>query len=108
AYAVSEYPEVFGGAGCVSTHWPAGDGLVIGYRAKRLPGPRRHRFYFDYGTATPDAQYEPYQKKMDEVMRAAGYVAGKNWVTKKFEGEEHSERSWRKRAGVPLVFLLGK
>ena len=28
AYAVTEYPNVFGGAGCVSTHWPAGNGAM--------------------------------------------------------------------------------
>ena len=24
AYAISEYPEIFGGAACLSTHWPLG------------------------------------------------------------------------------------
>ena len=33
AYALAEYPQVFGGAGCVSTHLPAGDGALIGYLA---------------------------------------------------------------------------
>ncbi|MES1194828.1 MAG: alpha/beta hydrolase-fold protein, partial [Opitutus sp.] len=31
AYALNEYPDVFGRAGCVSTHWPLGDGMLIGY-----------------------------------------------------------------------------
>jgi hypothetical protein len=31
---------------------------------------------------------------------------GKNWLTRKFPGAGHSERSWRKRADVPLEFLL--
>jgi predicted alpha/beta superfamily hydrolase len=108
AYAMSEYPEIYGGAGCVSTHWPAGDGIVIDYLKAHLPDARTHRFYFDYGTETLDANYEPYQRKMDEVMRNAGYKEGKNWVTKKFVGAEHAERAWSQRVDVPLTFLLHK
>ena len=107
AYAVVEYPEVFGGAACVSTHWPAGDGVVIDYLAKHLPKPGTHKFYFDYGTATLDAGYEPYQLRMDAAMRAAGYTEGRDWITQKFPGAEHSEKSWRERAEIPLRFLLG-
>lgn len=106
AYAVSEYPEVFGGAGCVSTHWPAGEGVVINYLAKALPDARSHKFYFDYGTETIDALYEPYQQKMDRVMASAGYEKEKNWITRKFAGEDHSERAWRKRVDIPLTFFL--
>ena len=29
AYAISEYPNVFGGAACLSTHWPALDGVLL-------------------------------------------------------------------------------
>jgi predicted alpha/beta superfamily hydrolase len=108
AYAISEYPKVFGGAGCVSTHWLAGDGIVIEYLKKNLPDPRTHKIYFDFGTATLDAGYEPYQIKMDAVMREKGYVQSKNWLTRKFEGAEHSERAWRERVDIPLTFLLGK
>ena len=31
AYAISEYPNIFGGAACLSTHWPALDGVFIEY-----------------------------------------------------------------------------
>jgi predicted alpha/beta superfamily hydrolase len=106
AYALAEYPLVFGGAGCVSTHWPAGDGRVIDYLAQHLPKPGAHKFYFDHGTTTLDAQYEPYQVRMDAVMKAAGYTTGRDWITRKFEGAEHSEKSWRERVEVPLQFLL--
>ncbi|MEO6264301.1 MAG: alpha/beta hydrolase-fold protein [Luteimonas sp.] len=107
-YAASEYPDVFGGAAGVSTHWPAGDGIVIDWLAAHLPDPRTHKLYFDHGTETLDAQYAPYQQRMDAVMRNAGYSEGRNWITRRFEGAEHSEKSWRERVDVPLVFLLGK
>ena len=106
AYAVCEYPDVFGGAGCVSTHWPAGNGIMIEYLAENLPDPAKHRFYFDYGAEGVDAPYEPLQRQVDDVMRAAGYEEGRNWVTRKFPGADHSERAWRARVDVPLRFLL--
>jgi predicted alpha/beta superfamily hydrolase len=107
-YALCEYPKVFGGAGCVSTHWPAGDGSVIEYAKRALPRPGSHKIYFDFGTETLDAKYEPYQLRADDVMRRAGYRENRDWVTRKFPGAEHSERSWRQRVDVPLIFLLGR
>jgi predicted alpha/beta superfamily hydrolase len=107
-YAASEYPEVFGGAGCVSTHFPLGEGVILEYMKKHLPSPKNHKIYFDYGTETLDAQYEPYQTEADKIMKKKGYKKDKNWITRKFPGEEHSEKSWRKRVDVPITFFLGK
>ena len=106
-YAVCEYPHVIAGAGCLSTHWPARGGIVVDYLEKGLPVAGRHKVYFDYGTRTVDALYEPYQKEVDKVMEAKGYTQGKDWRTLKFEGAEHSERAWRERVHIPLEFLLG-
>jgi predicted alpha/beta superfamily hydrolase len=106
-YAMSRYPDVFGGAGCVSTHWPAGDGIALDDFAAHLPDPGTHRYWFDFGTETLDSSYEPYQRRADEILRKAGYVEGQNWITRKFEGAEHSEKAWRLRVDQPLVFLLG-
>lgn len=105
-YATARYPDVFGGAGAISTHWPAGDGIVIDWLAAHLPDPATHKFYFDHGTAMLDAGYAPYQQRMDAVMEQAGFDAGRNWITRSFEGAEHSERAWRGRVDVPLLFLL--
>ncbi len=108
AYALAEYPGVFGGAACVSTHWPAADGAVIDFLREHLPPPGSHRLYFDRGTKTLDAGYGPYQGRMDAVMRAAGYREGRDWVTREFPGDDHSEASWSRRVDQPLVFLLGR
>lgn len=107
-YAICEYPDIFGGAACLSTHFPAADGAVIEYMKTHLPDPRTHKIYFDYGTETLDAQYEPYQQQADAVMRQHGFEEGKNWLTRKFPGDEHSERAWRRRVEIPLRFLLGQ
>lgn len=108
AYAVAEYPQVFGGAACLSTHWPIADGAVLTYLAEHLPDPKKHKIYFDHGTATLDAEYAPYQNRMDAAMRKGGYVEGRNWVSKTYQGADHSEKSWSARLDVPLEFLLGK
>ncbi|GAB4204900.1 MAG: alpha/beta hydrolase-fold protein [Roseiflexaceae bacterium] len=106
-YALAEYPAVFGGAGCLSTHWPAGGNLLVDYFGAAIPRAGQHRLYFDYGTATLDASYEPFQKRMDDLLRAAGYSEGRDWETRKFPGAEHTERAWRARVELPLAFLLG-
>lgn len=106
AYGVCEYPDVFGAAACLSTHWPSGKGKMIDYLAVRLPDPQTHRFYFDYGTETIDAQYEPWQREVDQLLLGKDYIEGSSWVTRKFSGADHSERAWRRRIDIPLRFLL--
>lgn len=107
-YALTEYPEIFGTALCVSTHWPAGNGITLRYFEENLPKPGSHKIYFDYGTKTLDAEYEPFQKQIDSVMVAQGFSKNEDWLTLKFEGHTHSERDWRKRADAFLLFGLGK
>lgn len=105
-YAISEYPEIFGGACCLSTNWPVGQQELVHEMAKQLPDPQTHKLYFDYGTEGLDALYEPYQQHMDEHLRQAGYVENENWITQKFPGANHSEKAWRERVEIPLSFLL--
>lgn len=114
-YAICEYPDVFGGAACLSTHWPgtfsAENNPVpfafLDYLNDHLPSPENHKIYFDYGTETLDSLYEPFQLQADEIMKSKGYTE-KNWITRKFQGEDHSERAWKKRLEIPIIFLVGK
>jgi len=118
-YALAEYPQLFGAAGALSTHWP---GLMptapnysaesnpvpdafFRYMAEHLPEPGTHRLYFDYGTATLDAYYPALQAEADAVLRARGYSPN-NWQSQRFEGAEHSEAAWAERLSIPLQFLL--
>lgn len=105
-YAICEYPEVFGGAGCVSTHWPAVEGIILPYLRERLPEPAAHRIYFDHGTHTLDALYPPLQAVVDPIMRERGFTEGSNWITRPFPGTAHFESDWAERAHIPLRFLL--
>jgi len=79
----------------------------INYLKSGLPNPGSHTIYFDYGDKTLDALYPPLQKKVDEVMKARGFTE-KNWITKFYPGDDHSEKSWNSRLNIPLEFLLGK
>jgi predicted alpha/beta superfamily hydrolase len=114
-YAICEYPNIFGGAACLSTHWPGIFSVdnnpipnaIFKYLKTHLPNPKNHKLYFDYGTATLDAMYEPFQLKVDKIMKIKGFTS-KNWMTQKFEGADHSEKSWNKRLDIPLFFLLEK
>ncbi len=114
-YAICEYPEIFGGAACISTHWPGVfetennpiPNAFFAYMDKSLPSPKNHKIYFDHGTETLDASYRPFQKKADEVMKKKGYTSA-NWITKEFEGLDHSEEAWAARLDQPIFFLLGK
>ncbi len=113
-YALCEYPEIFGGAACLSTHWPGIFTIVnnpvpdafYNYLKKNLPDPSDHKIYFDYGTKTLDSLYEPLQNQVDLIMKEKGF-SNKNWTTLKFDGENHSETSWKRRLYIPLMFLLG-
>jgi enterochelin esterase-like enzyme len=119
-YAICEYPDVFSGAACLSTHWPLGlpgmvdddihvdvSGEFRKYLQHHLPSPDNHRIYFDYGSATLDSLYKPHQLLVDSLMAQKGY-SETNWVTREFPGEEHTERAWARRLHIPLTFLLGK
>ncbi|MCU0467092.1 MAG: alpha/beta fold hydrolase [Arcicella sp.] len=118
AYALCEYPTIFGGAACLSTHSPLVAFELINdkidkdvaskfrdYLSLHLPKANTKKIYFDYGTATLDSLYEPYQKKIDAIMKARGFDK-KHWITLKFQGENHSEKSWQKRLNIPLEFLI--
>lgn len=114
-YAICEYPEVFAGAACLSTHWPGVnpvadyllDDAIFKYMERSLPDSSTHKIYFDYGTETLDAYYPKYASKVDQFLKEAGYSKG-NFKNLEFEGKDHSENSWNKRLDKPLTFLLGK
>ncbi|OYQ38380.1 hypothetical protein CHU92_05390 [Flavobacterium cyanobacteriorum] len=113
-YAICEYPRIFGKAACVSTHWPIlfdnsnmnFSEAIRKYVAENLPSPKNHSIYFDFGTETLDELYEIHQVKVDDIMKDKGYTKGKNWVTRKFEGAAHNEKSWQQRMDVILEFLF--
>ena len=114
-YAISEYPEVFGGAACISTHWvgaaPKEDNplpdAIFKYMEANLPQAGQHKLYFDYGNKTLDEHYPQYAPRVDAILKQKGYTED-NAKNLFFEGTDHSENSWNARLDQPLLFLLGK
>jgi len=113
-YALCEYPDVFGGAICMSTHWPIAldnaqpqlPAAIIDYFEAHLP--KDKRWYFDYGTKGLDQYYEPYQQRVDRILNHSDAVAPNSWMSRKFEGHDHNERYWNSRFAIPLKFIFGQ
>jgi len=113
-YAICEYPEIFGAAACLSTHWIGTYSntesnqipyVIFDYLMDNLPSPKNHKIYFDYGTKTLDALYLPYQDLVTTALEYKLYD-DESMVNLKFDGHEHAEKFWNKRLATPLTFLL--
>lgn len=117
-YALCEYPQVFGGAACLSTHlsmkhlgngvndrtWPV---AFRDYVSTRLPEQNGSLVYMDHGTKDFDADYGTYQVALDSAITSLGWDAS-HYQSLVFNNEGHNENSWARRLDKPLVFLLGK
>ena len=113
-YALCEYPDVFAGAACISTHWigilepnsqiPEAIGR---YLAVQLPPAKDHKLYFDCGTEGLDTSYPVHQSAIDALLKDKGYGEAllKSLV---FRGAGHSEEFWAARFYIPVEFLLDK
>jgi enterochelin esterase-like enzyme len=113
-YAISEYPEIFSAAACLSTHWIGSFEqnatiplATFNYLRDHLPDPASHRLYMDRGSTELDALYPPHQAVADVLIREKGYHAD-NSMSRVFEGAGHNETDWSRRLETPLLFLLGK
>ncbi len=115
-YAICEYPDVFGGAGCISTHSP----LVLNgskeeapiwakafreYLAEHLPTTNSRRIYMDRGDQTIDEFYIPFQPLIDDIFDSKGWDK-EHFCTEVFPGHAHDENSWESRLHIPLSFLM--
>jgi predicted alpha/beta superfamily hydrolase len=117
-YAFLERPQVFGRAGCVSSHWPAVDPRAVGaenpalaalwrqWFAEHLGAPDGRRVWLDHGDQTLDAFYDPYQRQIDAQMAASGWRKGVDWESKVYPGAAHEENAWAARLPEILAWLL--
>lgn len=119
-YGVCEYPNVFGGAACLSMHTlmvtqklsnerntKIAAVAFCQYLKENLPKVNSSHIYIDYGDQTLDSRYAPYQQRVDEVLRNAGWKVP-YWTTNFYPGMSHCENDWARRLFVPFMFLLGK
>lgn len=106
-YALCRYPQVFGLAGCLSTHFPIGAGQIEEWMRDHLPRPGSHRLYFDYGGHSIDREYGVHHMRVRGFLDASGWREGHDYLIREFPGATHNERAWRKRLHIPLKFLFG-
>jgi predicted alpha/beta superfamily hydrolase len=113
-YALCEYPQVFGGAACLSTHWIGGTerndavpAAAVAYLRQQLPPPDTVRLWLDRGDTELDALYDQAQAQVDTLMAAKGFRAPR-FVSKIYPGTGHNENAWHDRLPEVLGFLLGR
>ena len=119
-YALCEYPQVFGGAAGLSTHWvgfPTAWGsermrsselpaAAMSYLRARLPDPASHRIWLDRGSDALDSLYAPALQQAAELLRERGYTEAQA-TTRVFDGTGHNERDWGARLDQALAFVVG-
>jgi predicted alpha/beta superfamily hydrolase len=117
-YAITRYPKIFGVAGAVSTHLPLGDpawtpserdDIFAAWRtyvAKELGKPAGRRIWFDHGTETLDAFYEPYQQVLDAALVANGWRKGRDFSSEVYRGTPHEENAWAARLDDVFGWML--
>ena len=117
-YALCQYPHIYGGAACLSTHLSFGhlpldsDNSMWAtafeqYLAAKLPATNERIIYMDRGTVGIDEPYAPYQAQVDTLFASRGWDES-HFTTRVFEGDEHNETCWANRLAEPLTFLLGE
>lgn len=111
-YGLCEYPQVFGGAACVSTHWIGGfeanevvPAAAEAYLRERLPPPDSVRLWMDRGDSQLDALYAQAQQRIDALMAAKGFRPPR-FSSKVYTGSGHNETDWQRNLHEPLQFLL--
>lgn len=111
-YGVTEYPDVFGAAVCMSTHWTGAIGdnadfptAMKYYLMDKFPRNGDYLLYFDNGDCSYDSQYIPAYELMNSLFDFLGYHEGEKLKTGIFQDHSHSEQSWSQRVEIPLEFL---
>ena len=119
-YAIAEYPDVFGGAACVSTHWPLALPDRVGphqprvravwetFLTERLGPPNGRRIWFDHGDQTLDQFYGPYQTEIDRKLISIGWQPQTDFETRSYVGAAHEENAWAARLPEIFAWLLAK
>jgi predicted alpha/beta superfamily hydrolase len=117
-YAQYEYPQIFGGAMCMSTHWPGGnigqvkDTLFDTFkmyidnsnRVKNM-AIKGKKFYFDYGGQTLDSSYSYYQIQIDEIFAQNKYPK-RNYKVINNPTHKHDEVAWSERLPQAMLYFF--
>ena len=101
-YLAWQWPEVFGGAACLSSTFSHKDDLI----ERVLTEPKSpSKFYIDSGW--PGDNYEV-TLAMGLALLSRGYVPRLDFLQLTFPFDGHDETAWGKRIHLPLQLFLGK
>ena len=117
SYALCRYPEIFGGAACLSTHCTLAfpdptqqdSAMMAAYRMylKQHVPVNGAKLYMDNGDQTLDANYLMAQALINDMMYESGWDST-HYMYRFFPGTAHCEDDWRARLDIPLLFLLAE
>ncbi len=120
--SIIEYPEIFGFAGCLSTHWVGikpSEYLLLPFR-KKIDGDKdttqaikkyvsaniskikNHKIYFDHGTVGLDYLYRKPQNDINQIFLENGMT----FESKVLKGHDHDPVDFGKRFLPSLSYLL--
>lgn len=120
-YALCEYPQVFGSAGALSTHWVAvapsrseedkrNEALSLAfldYLEQRLPPPGHHRLWVDRGDDALDSLYAAGLERFGALLARRGYT-DRDAVARTITGTGHNEVDWSRRIADVVKFLASR
>lgn len=124
-YLVREHGETFSACGCISTHLPLSERVYAQYTRETTEGadpvpyfirdleagqgiPDGARLFFDWGTATLDAEYPAPHAKLEAALRSLDNADEFELLLREYPGAAHTEAAWRERVGDQLLWLLAK
>ena len=76
------------------------------YVKEKLGKPAGRRIWFDHGTETLDAFYQPYQENLDAALVANGWNKGRDFSSKVYVGTPHEENAWAARLDDVFGWML--
>lgn len=96
-YGVALYPELYGAALSLSTHWAYWDRKIVSVLLSLLSTEPRPRIWIDRGTQELDAMYEGLHEDAADYLREHGWIEGHDLQARVYVGTNHSEPVWRIR-----------
>ena len=96
-YAMAQYPETYGTAICLSTHWSMSTARAWQAFVEMLPpASEGHRIWMDHGTDYIDAEYGAKQAVVNIELARRGW----SWPqveSRVYVGTAHNEHVWAAR-----------
>lgn len=109
-YLAWAHGDVFGRVACLSNaigHYGNDNDDLLSDIEKSAKFPRNVRLYFDYGSAEEDT-YETTNARLAKDLESWGWKPDADFKLYVAPKAIHTERAWRERLDVPLLFLFGK